>query len=101
MFALYYSHYIGRVVVNLKLNEAVSQRLQELLNQRNMTQYQLNEKSGVPRSSIGNLVNCTYDSTKLRVIHEICQGLEISITEFFDSTLFDEDNLDDWGFHIE
>ena len=27
-----------------------------------MTNYQLYVKSGVPKSTIGNLVNCTYDS---------------------------------------
>lgn len=78
----------------MQLNEAVSARLKELLRERNMTQYQLYMKSGVPKSSIGNIVNCAYDSVKLRVIHEICQGLEINISEFFNSPLFDETNLE-------
>lgn len=61
----------------MKLNEAVSKRLSELLDERNMTQYQLYMKSGVPKSTIGNIINCSYDSVKLRIIHEMCQGLEI------------------------
>ena len=79
----------------MKLNEAVSRRLQELLDERKMTQYQLFLKSGVPKSTIGNVVNCAYDSVKLRVIHEICQGLEIGIPEFFASPYFDENMLED------
>ena len=78
----------------MQLNEAVSIRLKELLRERNMTQYQLYIKSGVPKSSIGNIVHCAYDSVKLRVIHEICQGLGISISDFFRSPLFDETNLE-------
>ena len=78
----------------MKLNEAISQRLNELLQEKGMTQYQLYMKSGVPKSTIGNVVNCAYDSVKLRIIHEMCQGLGISITEFFHSSLFDEDNLE-------
>lgn len=78
----------------MQLNEAVSQRLKELLEQRSMTQYELNVKSGVPKSTIGNIVGCAYPSVKLRVIHEICQGLGISITEFFQSSLFLEENLE-------
>ena len=78
----------------LKLNEAVSRRVTELLSEHNMTQYQLFSKSGVPKATISNIVNCTYDSVKLRIIHEICQGFEISITDFFQSPLFEEDNLD-------
>ena len=78
----------------MQLNQAVSARLEELLQERRMTQYQLYMKSGVPKSTIGNVMNCAYDSVKLRVIHELCQGLEISITEFFTSPLFDETNLE-------
>ena len=78
----------------MQLNQAVSRRLTELLAERNMTQYQLYMKSGVPKSTIGNLVNCTYDSMKLRVLHELCQGMEISLPEFFASPLFEEENLE-------
>lgn len=79
---------------NMQLNEAVSKRLDELLTECGMTKYQLFMKSGVPKSSISNIVNCAYESVKLRVIHELCQGLGISISEFFDSPLFSEDNLE-------
>ena len=72
----------------------ISQRLSELLTEKNMTQYQLFMKSGVPKSTIGNVINCSYESVKLRIIHEMCQGLEIDIPEFFNSPLFAENNLD-------
>lgn len=78
----------------MKLNQAVSERLMQLLHQKGMTQYQLYMKSGVPKSTIGNVVNCSYDSVKLRVIHEMCQGLEIGLDTFFTSPLFDETNLE-------
>lgn len=78
----------------MKLNEAVSQRLQELLKERGMTQYQLSMKSGVPKSTIGNVVNCMYDSVKLRIIHELCQGMNLNISEFFNSPMFAEENLE-------
>ena len=67
----------------MQLNEAVSRRLVELMQERGMTQYQLYMKSGVPKSTIGNLVNCAYPSMKLRIIHELCQGLEIDLSSFF------------------
>ena len=78
----------------MQLNEAVSRRLVELMQERGMTQYQLYMKSGVPKSSIGNIMHCAYDSVKLRVLHELCQGLSISLPEFFDSPLFCEENLE-------
>ena len=78
----------------MQLNQAVSARLKELLEERGMTQYQLYMKSGVPKSTIGNVINCSYDSVKLRIIHELCQGMGISISEFFASSLFEETNLE-------
>lgn len=78
----------------MKLNEAVSRRLQELLKERDMTPYQLYMKSGVPKSTIGNILNCQYDSVKLRIIHELCQGLNLNISEFFSSEIFEEENLE-------
>ena len=78
----------------MQLNEAISSRLKELLAERRMTQYQLYMRSGVPKSTIGNIVNCAYDSVKLRVVHEICQGLDIDISDFFASPLFKESNLE-------
>ncbi|MEA5016095.1 MAG: helix-turn-helix transcriptional regulator [Candidatus Limiplasma sp.] len=78
----------------MKLNEAVSRRLLELLEQRNMTQYQLYQNSGVPKSTIANIVHCSYDSVKLRILHELCQGLEIDLPSFFQSPLFEENDLE-------
>ena len=78
----------------MQLNEAVSKRLTQLLEQNHMTPYQLYIKSGVPKSTIGNILNCAYPSMKLRIVHELCQGLGISITDFFNSPLFVEDNLE-------
>ena len=82
------------MVVRMQLNQAVSLRLSELLQEHGMTQYQLYIRSGVPKSTISNLIHCSYDSVKLRIIHELCQGFQISISDFFQSPLFDETNLD-------
>jgi len=79
----------------MKLNEAVAKRIAELCRERGMTQYQLFVKSGVPQSTLSTIMNCLYPSMKLRIIHEICEGFEIGISDFFDSPLFDRENIDD------
>ena len=78
----------------MQLNEAVSSRVQELLDERNITQYRLYTLTGVTKSTISNIVHCAYETVELRTIHELCQGFGISITAFFDSPLFDENNLE-------
>lgn len=72
----------------MQMNEAVSKRLTGLLAERNMSCYQLVAKTGLPKSTISNIINCKFDSVKLRIIHEICQGLEIEVCDFFHSPLF-------------
>ena len=79
----------------MKLNEAVSKRIAELCAQRQMTQYALSLKSGVPQSTLSTIVNCTFPSVKLRIIYEICEGFEITLGEFFDSPVFVRENIVD------
>ena len=78
----------------MRLCEAVGQQIVDILKEKNMTQYQLFIKSGVPRSTIGNLIKCSYNGVNLRIIHEICQGFEMELEEFFSSHLFREANLE-------
>lgn len=77
----------------MHLNEAVSKRISELLEQYSFTQYKLSQKSGVPQSTISTIMSCSFPSMKLRIIYEICEGFEISLEEFFDSPLFLRENL--------
>ncbi len=79
----------------MKINEAVSKRITELCRNRNMTQYSLSLKSGVPQSTLSTIMNCTFPSMKLRIIYEVCEGFEITLGEFFDSPLFARENIID------
>ena len=78
----------------MQLNQAVSVRLSQLLQEKSMTQYQLFMKSGVPKSTINNVIRGNYTTMKLNLLHELCQGLGISLSTFFTSPVFDEENLD-------
>lgn len=78
----------------MQRNQAVSVRLSQLLQEKSMTQYQLFMKSGVPKSTINNVIRGNYTTMKLNILHELCQGLGISLSTFFTSPVFDEENLD-------
>lgn len=79
----------------MQLNEAIAARIKELCKEKNLTQYQLHLKSGVPQSTLSTIMKCLYPSMKLRIIYEICEGLEITLEDFFHSPLFDRENLED------
>ncbi len=79
----------------MQLNEAISKRIKELCEERGITQYALSLKSGVPQSTLSTIINCTFPSMKVRIIYEICEGLEISLNDFFNSPLFERENIMD------
>lgn len=79
----------------MKLNEAIAARIRELCKERNMTQYKLYLTSGVPQSTLSTILNCSFPSMKVRIIYEICEGLQISLEEFFTSPLFARENIEE------
>lgn len=77
----------------MKLPEAIQSRIYELAKENCMTVYALSKKSGVPQSTI-----CTLTASRsvgTAIVHGICEGLEITLKDFFDSPLFDRENLID------
>ncbi len=80
----------------MKLNEAVAFRIKELCKERGITQYQLYLKTGVPQSTLSTIMKCSYPSMKLRVIYEICDGLEIDLADFFASAVFKRENIEEY-----
>ncbi len=79
----------------MKLNEAVAYRIKELMEERGITQYQLYLKTGVPQSTLSTILKCSYPSMKLRIIYEICDGLGISLYDFFGSKVFKRENIEE------
>lgn len=74
----------------MKLSEAVGKRVENLLAERNMTQYQLYKNGGIPRSTISVTVGGKYKTVKLDTIYQIVATLGITLKDFFDDTLFNE-----------
>lgn len=72
----------------MKLSVAVGKRIEKLLAQRGMTQYQLYKNGGIPRSTISVTVSGKYKTLKLDTVYQICATLGISLKEFFDDELF-------------
>lgn len=79
----------------MQLNKAIAERIKELMNERKLTQYALHKLSGVPQSTLSTIINCRFPGMKLRIIYEICEGLEITLEEFFNSPLFSRENITD------
>ena len=59
-----------------------------------MTIWDLYKSSGVPNSTLCALMSETTLLPKLHTLHHICEGLGISIREFFDDDMFNETEQD-------
>ena len=77
----------------MKLSEAVSIRLTEIMNEHHINQYQLSKLSGVAESSICDIRLQRNQSVQLRIIHALMDALELGLNDFFDSPLFSRSNL--------
>lgn len=77
----------------MKLTEATGKRIEELLKKNGYSQYQLQKKGGIPRSTVSVIISDKVKTVKLDTIYQIAATLGVSLKEFFDSPLFDD--LDD------
>lgn len=76
------------------LCEAISKRTLELCNIHKYTPNKLAELSGVPPSTMKDLINERVSSPSTVVIYKITNFLGISLRDFFDSDLFNN-NFED------
>ena len=79
----------------MKLIEALSARIKELCDQYHLTPHGLAMKSGVASSTIDNIIKMRCSSAQLKFIYAICDGLGMSLEEFFSSPYFSKENLTD------
>lgn len=79
----------------MTVGEALSQRVNELLEEKGITQYRLSMLSGVPQASIGDIRHIRNKTVNIGLINAIAQGFGIDLATFFDSPLFRGDNITD------
>ncbi|HIY99870.1 MAG TPA: helix-turn-helix transcriptional regulator [Firmicutes bacterium] len=77
----------------MRLVDAVYERVIELVKERRITVNALANLSGVPRPTIGTMTKSS--TVKLSTVYGICAGLKITLQQFFDSPLFDPENITD------
>lgn len=64
-------------------------RIIDLCKKNGITVNKLATESGITQSTLSNIISGRNNSTTISTIKKICDGLGISIQEFFASELFD------------
>lgn len=74
----------------MNTKEAVAKRIIELCAERNIAINTLANVSGVSPSTVYSMLNEKSLNPGVVSVKKLCDGLDISLREFFDSPLFDD-----------
>ncbi len=72
----------------MTIGMAVKERILELCQKRGITINKLGTLSGVTQSTINNITSGRNNSTTIATIKKLCDGLDISIIDFFNADVF-------------
>ena len=72
----------------MKVFDAIATRIHELMLQRGMNQYKLSKKIAISESCLYNIFHKRQRDIPMSRLFLICDGLGVTIQQFFDSPLF-------------
>ena len=72
----------------MTVNDAVARRISELLKEKNMSQYRLEQESGIQHGSMQCIMNGRNKTVTLSTVIMIARGFGIPLTEFLDDDIF-------------
>ena len=72
----------------MRIGEAVRLRILQLCKENNITVNKLSIICGITQSTLNNIISGRNSTTTVSTVKKICDGLEITIQDFFDSELF-------------
>ena len=74
----------------MNAKQAVAQRILELCKNRSITVNTLANDAGIPPTTIYSILSTKSKNPGIVTIKQVCDGMDISLREFFDSPIFDE-----------
>ena len=72
----------------MTIGEAAKERVLELCRERNLSINRLSIIIGITQSTVNNFISGRNHSITLSTLKKLCDGMEITVPEFFASELF-------------
>ena len=72
----------------MTIGEACRSRIKQLCAERRITLNKLSIICGITQSTLNNVISGRNKSLTVSTVQKICDGLEISISDFFSGSLF-------------
>ena len=74
----------------MQIGNAVKLRIIELCDERNITINKLSTMCGITQSTLNNIISGRNKSMTVSTVKKICDALNITIRDFFESEIFDD-----------
>ena len=78
----------------MNIAQIIGKRIETLLFKNNMTQYRLVKITGLNPKTIADLIKGKTTDVKITTLYSIINALGITMLEFWNSPLFDEENIE-------
>ena len=78
----------------MTLNEAFAIRAKEIMKKKKITQYKISQETGIYPSTMNYILHSKTKASNFKTMALIIRSLGVSIAEFFDSPVFDFENLE-------
>lgn len=72
----------------MTLTDAIARRMLQLCQERHITLNKLSTICGITQSTLNNIVNSGSNNPTVSTIKKVCDGLDMSLSEFFDHPVF-------------
>ena len=77
----------------MTIYQAVAIRVRELLKEKKMSQYKLEQETGLYHSTMNAILNNRVEATNFKSIALIVKALGMSLSDFFNNPVFNFDNI--------
>lgn len=74
--------------------QAVAIRTKNLLSERNMTQYRLEQDSGIQHGTMNGIMSAKNRGIELNTVMMIARGFRMTVLEFLDDPIFASEELE-------
>ena len=78
----------------MTVNDAVAKRIAALLKEKNMSQYRLEQNSGIQHGSMQCIMNGRNKTVTLSTVILLAKGFGMTLDEFVRDDVFDSENLE-------
>ena len=78
----------------MTVNDAVARRITKLLLEKDMSQYRLEQESGIQHGSMQCIMNGRNKTVTLSTVMMLAKGFRMSLVEFLDDEIFYSEDLE-------